>query len=96
MGLFLFVSCSFSSVEEYFYMKRFITLSVFGFIYHGPSGHYFYNWLDKQIVGTEGKQVFMKVAIDQLFWCPIFMSRPSLLGSGQWRLAWHYWQENPG
>jgi protein Mpv17 len=55
-------------------MKRFITLSVFGFIYHGPSGHYFYNWLDKQIVGTEGKQVFMKVAIDQLFWCPIFMS----------------------
>ena len=55
-------------------MKRFITLSVFGFIYHGPSGHYFYNWLDKQIPGTDAKHVAMKVGIDQLIWCPIFMT----------------------
>merc|ERR1719199_2079822 len=27
-----------------FDMKRFISLSAFGFLYHGPSGHYFYNW----------------------------------------------------
>ena len=45
-----------------------------GFIYHGPSGHYFYNWLDKQIPGTDAVPVFTKVAVDQLFWCPIFMS----------------------
>lgn len=57
-----------------FDMKRFITLSVFGFIYHGPSGHYFYNWLDSKIEGTDAKAVATKVAIDQLFWCPIFMS----------------------
>ena len=49
-------------------MKRFITLSAFGFLYHGPSGHYFYNWLDKQIEGTEAKDVAMKVAFDQLIW----------------------------
>ena len=55
-------------------MKRFITLSVFGLIYHGPSGHYFYNWLDKQISGTDGKAVALKVLIDQTIWCPIFMS----------------------
>ena len=54
--------------------KRFITLSIFGFIYHGPSGHFFYNWLDKKIPGTDGKSVFEKVAIDQLIWCPIFMT----------------------
>lgn len=54
--------------------KRLATLSFFGFIYHGPSGHYFYNWLDKQIPGTDAVPVFSKVAIDQLFWCPIFMS----------------------
>jgi protein Mpv17 len=55
-------------------MKRFITLSAFGFLYHGPSGHYFYNWLDHQIEGKEAKHVALKVAIDQLFWCPIFMT----------------------
>lgn len=54
--------------------KRFLTLSFFGFAYHGPSGHYFYNWLDKQIEGTDAKTVFTKVFIDQVFWCPIFMT----------------------
>ena len=53
---------------------RFITLSVFGFIYHGPSGHFFYNWLDSKIPGTEAKDVALKVAIDQTIWCPIFMT----------------------
>ncbi|GMH50759.1 hypothetical protein TrLO_g9579 [Triparma laevis f. longispina] len=57
-----------------FDVARFLTLSAFGFIYHGPSGHYFYNWLDERIEGTGVKQVFSKVAIDQIFWCPIFMS----------------------
>ncbi|GAX13901.1 peroxisomal membrane protein 2 [Fistulifera solaris] len=57
-----------------FDMKRFITLSVFGFIYHGPSGHFFYNWLDKQIEGKEAQHVALKVGIDQLIWCPIFMT----------------------
>jgi protein Mpv17 len=51
-----------------FDMKRFITLSAFGFLYHGPSGHYFYNWLDKQVPGTEPKHVAMKVAFDQIVW----------------------------
>jgi len=54
-------------------VKRLVTLSVFGFIYHGPSGHYFYNWLDSKISGTDGVSVASKVAIDQIFWCPIFM-----------------------
>uniref|UniRef100_A0A7S1G146 Peroxisomal membrane protein MPV17 n=1 Tax=Corethron hystrix TaxID=216773 RepID=A0A7S1G146_9STRA len=57
-----------------FDLTRFITLSAFGFLYHGPSGHYFYNWLDSKITGTKAKAVFSKVAIDQLFWCPIFMT----------------------
>ena len=55
-------------------MQRFLTLSFFGFIYHGPSGHFFYNWLDSKIPGTEAKDVALKVAIDQTMWCPIFMS----------------------
>jgi protein Mpv17 len=55
-------------------MKRFITLSAFGLLYHGPSGHFFYGWLDKQIEGKEAKHVIMKVAFDQIVWCPIFMT----------------------
>jgi len=57
-----------------FDMKRFITLSVFGLIYHGPSGHFFYDWLDEKIPGNEFKIVASKVAIDQILWCPIFMT----------------------
>merc|ERR1711957_995026 len=57
-----------------FDLTRFLTLSFFGFIYHGPSGHYFYNWLDSKVQGTDAKAVFSKVAIDQIFWCPIFMT----------------------
>lgn len=57
-----------------FNMKRFLTLSAFGFLYHGPSGHYFYNWLDSKIEGTDALSVFKKVAFDQIVWCPIFMS----------------------
>ena len=55
-------------------MKRVITLSIFGFIYHGPSGHYFYNWLDSKITGTDAKDVALKVGIDQILWCPLFMT----------------------
>jgi len=54
--------------------KRLVSFSIFGFIYHGPSGHFFYNWLDKKIQGTNAVPVFTKVAIDQLLWCPLFMS----------------------
>ena len=55
-------------------IRRLVVLSAFGFLYHGPSGHYFYNWLDSKIPGTDGKTVATKVLIDQLFWCPIFMT----------------------
>mmetsp|Transcript_2300 Transcript_2300/g.1425 ORF Transcript_2300/g.1425 Transcript_2300/m.1425 type:complete len:236 (+) Transcript_2300:86-793(+) len=54
-------------------VKRLITLAAFGFLYHGPSGHYFYNWLDSKIEGTGAKAVFTKVGIDQIIWCPLFM-----------------------
>jgi protein Mpv17 len=57
-----------------FDMKRFITLSAFGLLYHGPSGHYFYNWLDSKIPGKDGASVAKKIIIDQTMWCPIFMS----------------------
>ena len=54
-------------------MKRFISLSALGFLYHGPSGHYFYNWLDSKIPGAAPLNVAAKVAIDQTCWAPIFM-----------------------
>jgi protein Mpv17 len=57
-----------------FDVKRFLTLSAFGFLYHGPSGHYFYGWLDSKIKGTDAVSVATKVAIDQILWCPVFMT----------------------
>jgi protein Mpv17 len=56
-----------------FNVKRFLVLSAFGFLYDGPSGHFFYDWLDGKIPGTDGKDIAIKVAIDQILWCPIFM-----------------------
>ena len=61
-------------VKGPFDWTRWVSFSAFGFLYHGPSGHYFYNWLDSKIKGTDPKSVFIKVAIDQIFWCPIFMT----------------------
>jgi hypothetical protein len=55
-------------------VKRFITLSAFGLLYHGPSGHYFYNWLDDKIPGKDGLSVAKKIIIDQTLWCPLFMT----------------------
>ena len=55
-------------------MKRFITLAGFGLLYHGPSGHYFYNWLDSKIPGKDGASVAKKIAFDQILWCPLFMT----------------------
>ncbi|GMI20487.1 hypothetical protein TrCOL_g7399 [Triparma columacea] len=57
-----------------FDMGRFVRLSAFGLLYHGPSGHYFYNWLDRKIEGTGPKVVALKVLIDQTIWCPLFMT----------------------
>lgn len=57
-----------------FDVKRFITLSAFGLLYHGPSGHYFYNWLDDKIPGKDGVSVAKKILIDQTLWCPLFMT----------------------
>jgi protein Mpv17 len=54
-------------------VKRLITLAAFGFLYHGPSGHYFYNFLDEKIPGTDPKAVASKVLVDQVLWCPLFM-----------------------
>lgn len=39
---------------------------------HGPSGHYFYGFLDSAIAGKGVAQVVSKVAIDQVLWAPIF------------------------
>jgi len=55
-------------------VPRLITLAAFGFLYHGPSGHYFYNWLDEKIPGNDSKTVATKVIIDQAIWCPLFMT----------------------
>eukprot|EP00531_Pseudo-nitzschia_arenysensis_P008149 CAMPEP_0116126684 /NCGR_PEP_ID=MMETSP0329-20121206/6458_1 /TAXON_ID=697910 /ORGANISM="Pseudo-nitzschia arenysensis, Strain B593" /LENGTH=236 /DNA_ID=CAMNT_0003620773 /DNA_START=148 /DNA_END=858 /DNA_ORIENTATION=+ len=57
-----------------FDVTRFLTLSAFGLLYHGPSGHYFYNWLDSKIPGKDGASVAKKIAFDQILWCPLFMT----------------------
>ncbi|CAM9199720.1 unnamed protein product [Chrysoparadoxa australica] len=51
---------------------RTLRLGSFGALVHGPTGHFFYGFLDSKIPGTGPKQVASKVAIDQLVWNPIF------------------------
>nr|NP_001090480.1 uncharacterized protein LOC779393 [Xenopus laevis]AAI23161.1 MGC154358 protein [Xenopus laevis] len=58
--------------EKGYDLMRTVRLGSFGFLVHGPTGHYFYSWLDKQIPGTAMKTVATKVAIDQLLWNPCF------------------------
>jgi protein Mpv17 len=53
-------------------IMRTVRLGSFGFFLHGPSGHYFYGFLDAKLPSTKPVTVATKVAIDQLFWNPIF------------------------
>ena len=53
-------------------IKRTARMGAFGLLWHGPSGHYFYGFLDRMIPGTAMTTVFTKVGIDQLIWNPIF------------------------
>lgn len=57
-----------------FDLKRLIRIASFGFFIHGSTGHYFYNFLDSKIPGTDVASVAAKVAIDQTLWAPIFMT----------------------
>ena len=55
-------------------LQALASLSAFGLWYHRHSGHYFYNWLDSKVEGNGAAAVFYKVAIDQILWCPLFMT----------------------
>lgn len=53
-------------------MARLARMASFGFLIHGPTGHYFYSALDRLIVGKSAVKVASKVAIDQVLWAPVF------------------------
>mmetsp|Transcript_1179 Transcript_1179/g.2957 ORF Transcript_1179/g.2957 Transcript_1179/m.2957 type:complete len:180 (+) Transcript_1179:65-604(+) len=57
--------------EEFDFMRT-ARMATFGLLWHGPSGHYFYGFLDSKLPGTSMKTVFTKVGIDQVLWNPIF------------------------
>ncbi|KAK4533572.1 hypothetical protein CCYA_CCYA18G4454 [Cyanidiococcus yangmingshanensis] len=52
--------------------KRLFRMMSFGFLIHGSTGHYWYQFLDQMIKGTGVRQVVSKVALDQLLWAPVF------------------------
>jgi len=53
-------------------LARLLRLASFGLIIHGPTGHFFYGFLDGKMPGTGPVTVASKVAIDQILWNPIF------------------------
>jgi len=58
-------------VDKYDPMRT-VRLGGFGLLWHGPSSHYFYGFLDNLIPGTDLTTVFTKVFCDQVLWNPIF------------------------
>lgn len=57
--------------EEIDFMRT-ARMASFGLLWHGPSGHYFYQFLDAKLPGTAMTTVAAKVGIDQVLWNPIF------------------------
>ncbi len=51
---------------------RLVRMASFGFLVHGPTGHYFYSALDRAIVGKTPVKVASKVFVDQVLWAPVF------------------------
>mmetsp|Transcript_18533 Transcript_18533/g.56938 ORF Transcript_18533/g.56938 Transcript_18533/m.56938 type:complete len:213 (+) Transcript_18533:71-709(+) len=56
-----------------FNVMRLVKMASFGFLLHGTTGHYFYNFLDSVMSGATPLFVAAKVAIDQTLWAPVFM-----------------------
>jgi len=56
-----------------FNVMRLLKMASFGFLLHGTTGHYFYNFLDSVMSGATPLFVAAKVAIDQTLWAPVFM-----------------------
>lgn len=62
-----------SVTQNPFDIYRCLRLSLYGFLIDGPIGHYFYQFLDKNICSDDPKStraVVTKTAIDQLIWAP--------------------------
>jgi len=57
-----------------FDLKRLVRMASFGFLVHGSTGHFFYQFLDGKIPGTDPMSVALKVGIDQTLWAPVFMT----------------------
>ena len=53
-------------------VARLIKFSSFGFLIHGTTCHFFYDFLDRVVPGKEAKPVATKVMVDQILWNPIF------------------------
>lgn len=51
-------------------MKRTAIMGSFGLLWHGPSSHYFYGWLDRFMPGKCVRSVAAKTVFDQSFWNP--------------------------
>ncbi|CAM9164935.1 unnamed protein product [Heterosigma akashiwo] len=62
----------FINPEDDYDVARTVRMGAFGMLFHGPTGHYFYGFLDGKLPGTATTTVATKVAIDQLIWNPIF------------------------
>lgn len=59
---------------EAFDWERTARFATYGFLVHGPTCHYFYRFLDANIVGKGLRQVATKVAADQLVFTPFGIS----------------------
>ncbi|CAM9570700.1 unnamed protein product [Chrysoparadoxa australica] len=71
-GLGDFLAQKFIDKADEINWERLARLALFGLLIHGPTGHYFYGFLDSKIPGTAALTVASKVGIDQLLWNPIF------------------------
>jgi protein Mpv17 len=56
-----FLAQKFIDKAEQVDMKRLLKLALFGFLIHGPTGHFFYGALDGKIPGTDALSVASKV-----------------------------------
>ncbi len=56
-----FLAQKFIDKAEEVDFKRVLKLAMFGFLIHGPTGHFFYNFLDGKIPGTDALSVASKV-----------------------------------
>ncbi|KAJ1395802.1 hypothetical protein B484DRAFT_340157 [Ochromonadaceae sp. CCMP2298] len=63
------------SISYQFQLPRFLRMSLFGLLIHGPLNYFFYTWLFQRMDGVDTNTVMKRVAVEQSILSPLIAAQ---------------------